>query len=1108
MKKLLLTLTILFIIIMTGFSQINVSVKSVANGTAKYYSALSRGSLIIQMDSLKLWMLDSAVIATQTLNTTTYKSLIADTILEATKAELDSLEARFQIDSANNADSLAVHLDSLQSHNTRINNNVDSLAVHLDTLQVHNTRINNNVDSLAVHLDSLQSHNTRINNNVDSLAVHLDSLQSHNTRINNNVDSLTIHLDTLQSHNTRINNNVDSLAVHLDSLQSHNDRINNNVDSLNVHLDSLQSHNTRINNNVDSLAVHLDSLQAHNTRINNNVDSLAIHLDSLQSHNIRILANLDSIERHTDTLQSHNTRINNNVDSLAIHLDSIQAHNTRINNNVDSLVIHLDSIQSHNTRINNNVDSLSVHLDSLQAHNVRINNNVDSLEVHLDSIQAHNTRINNNVDSLSVHLDSLQSHNTRINSIVDSLGNIYTETQVDNLLGTKLDTGSITVQNIIIRNNAHIKDSLIVTDATGNDSIIIFDDGDSARVNTDNPLSINNTLVANAFVGDGSGLTGISLFDSSQRVVAYRHDDIDTAFYGDNAADIAAYYTRYIYTDIYKLESFADSLVCDSNLALPSCIWEFHETYIETDKAEALFLYPSTTEFVDVRGSLKCLAVNSVFDLGTCVDGVNISIEYDSLVNSGGVYTIDIDNLNTDWDNVKIKGNYTLSTASVALYVYERSTDKGMQVDGSFESSASYGIYIRQAIASENLNVKSQYVAGLTTSIYYLAGGYTNAYFDVDYCNNPYFYMSGGTQIGYLYYRGMMVGCSLNMDGAMCEIHGEIYGNIYLFQSSTSSNITNGFNIYSSIYNGGIYSDASPISANFYGNVYQSSALIGTIGVNTTLNFNGNDIRTRGTGAVATISAGTVRFNNCRWTNWTGSANDYFAAISAGNLEINNCKLIKDATYGRYMIYQTGGNIKLNNSILINNATSITTEGLYASCIYSTGGYIYHNNSVLIANNDTAAGIFLQNAQDTIFNYASYYANQQYKCASYVSGSANLSAGHDWSGGGAESFDINVNGAGNLTVTLDANCVDLAAVIAEINAEFGESGVTGIYAYPLSNTVKFITSTEGANTSIVLATGGGTALTTLGMSAGTTTCNKVERIATGGSEIYDTNITY
>jgi len=39
----------------------------------------------------------------------------------------------------------------------------------------------------------------------DSLSNHLDTLFSHNTRINNNVDTLAIHLDTLQSHNDRIN---------------------------------------------------------------------------------------------------------------------------------------------------------------------------------------------------------------------------------------------------------------------------------------------------------------------------------------------------------------------------------------------------------------------------------------------------------------------------------------------------------------------------------------------------------------------------------------------------------------------------------------------------------------------------------------------------------------------------------------------------------------------------------------------------------------------------------------------------------------------------------------------------------------------------------------
>lgn len=74
-------------------------------------------------------------------------------------------------------------------------------------------------DSIDLHTDTLQSHNTRINTNLtsieskqDSIDNHTDTLQSHNTRINANYalievkqDSIDVHTDTLQAHNSRIN---------------------------------------------------------------------------------------------------------------------------------------------------------------------------------------------------------------------------------------------------------------------------------------------------------------------------------------------------------------------------------------------------------------------------------------------------------------------------------------------------------------------------------------------------------------------------------------------------------------------------------------------------------------------------------------------------------------------------------------------------------------------------------------------------------------------------------------------------------------------------------------------------------------------------------------
>jgi len=57
-------------------------------------------------------------------------------------------------------------------------------------------------------------------------------------------------------------------------------------------------------------------------------------------------------------------------------------------------------------------------------------------------------------------------------------------------------------------------------------------------------------------------------------------------------------------------------------------------------------------------------------------------------------------------------------------------------------------------------------------------------------------------------------------------------------------------------------------------------------------------------------------------------------------------------------------------------------------------------------------------------------------------GTANLSGGKNWSTGN-EQFKININGTGEITVTLSANCANLTAVVAEINTQLLAAHVAG-----------------------------------------------------------------
>jgi len=102
------------------------------------------------------------------------------------------------------------------------------------------------------------------------------------------------------------------------------------------------------------------------------------------------------------------------------------------------------------------------------------------------------------------------------------------------------------------------------------------------------------------------------------------------------------------------------------------------------------------------------------------------------------------------------------------------------------------------------------------------------------------------------------------------------------------------------------------------------------------------------------------------------------------------------------------------------------------------------------------------------------------------SGTANLSAGHDWSSTNAQDFNINVNGAGVLNITLTANCGTLVAVIAHVNTRLYAAGILTAYAFDAgSNHIGIRTIIGGTGASMIITTGSVNALGTLGWTAAT-----------------------
>src|SRR5690606_6402742 len=166
-----------------------------------------------------------------------------------------------------------------------------------------------------------------------------------------------------------------------------------------------------------------------------------------QNEVIRRIEFEDSIRVHSDTLLSHNDRINAVVQ---LSKDSTSGLRDEINALTDTAGVHLDSLQAHNDRILALLDSILSHYSAAEINLLLaakynasdFNNDFDTrlgisqiTESQISDLQAYLTS-----ESDPITLDSL-SNNIRpqINAFTDSLKNIYTESQVYDLLDDKHD---------------------------------------------------------------------------------------------------------------------------------------------------------------------------------------------------------------------------------------------------------------------------------------------------------------------------------------------------------------------------------------------------------------------------------------------------------------------------------------------------------------------------------------------------------------------------------------------------------------------------------------------------------------------------------------------
>ena len=505
------------------------------NGTAKLWASTlgSSGLILSGSDSL----IDAGAVFAY-LDTTNVLYWSDTLSFLATDYDVDTLTTSIY-------DSLEVHLDTLQSHNDRINAITSSTP---DSIRFKVDATNNSQVMFIVGKDTTwesfgHGHNQyflKTGGNISGFATISEPgliLDNSDTAINANavfkyLDTTNVLYwpDTLSFLATDYD--VDTLTASI-------------YDSLEVHLDTLQSHNTRILANVydinyiyDSLAVHLDTLQSHNTRISANVADINILYDTLNNYwSITQITEADTTYwgnggsfTETDPIYatdsaSLKTHVRNDLDlSITNEIQTLSIDST--NRVFEILLTDGSSVKFEDTVIDTTGmyqdlsgirDTVGILNDSIRYLYDSIAVHRDSLESYYDTLQSHNTRILANVDSLAVHLDTSQSHNVRINALANATpDSVYFKVDATNNSQVMFIVGKDTVKESFAVDYTQYALKSVVEQYQ--DSLFWSQSGDTLRPATaaDNIQLESTTTASNgvifkgsaAFIHDYHNLTG------------------------------------------------------------------------------------------------------------------------------------------------------------------------------------------------------------------------------------------------------------------------------------------------------------------------------------------------------------------------------------------------------------------------------------------------------------------------------------------------------------------------------------------------------------------------------------------------------------------------
>ena len=221
-----------------------------------------------------------------------------------------------------------------------------------------------------------------------------------------------------------------------------------------------------------------------------------------------ITANTASITTNQGVITANTASITSNINKIATNTNSITSNLGVIGSNTASITTNQGVITA-------NTSSITANINDIAANSISINTNTASITTNQNGIDVNTNSITTNQGAITTNTSSITSN---INDIATNTASINTNTAriTTNQNGIDVNTNSITTnQGAITANTASITTNISDIALKANKANPTF-----TGTITSGSISSTGTISATSFVGDGSGLTGITGISSNKTVLS------------------------------------------------------------------------------------------------------------------------------------------------------------------------------------------------------------------------------------------------------------------------------------------------------------------------------------------------------------------------------------------------------------------------------------------------------------------------------------------------------------------------------------------------------------------------------------------------------------